>query len=321
MHSMEYPAKLAFSPDDSSLVGCEATCALWPLPVDTRPVEELRTQTQGLNSRPPVGGEHLLQVPSTQERVALRGTDPGPPIADAATPIPRVARYIDGFPVLARDPAASPLLLDLTEAYTRAPEAVDDYTSVKAGDIGVRGIVRLDGVDYDARGAVETRRTGRRSDARTPTRFKGIRVPPTPIAAFHVLMYASQAIPTSEVRDYAYLRVHYTDGASALLRIRTQREVWGSTSHDAPTPVGWVTGRILVLLGSSKLELYNNPRLPNPHPEKLIATIDLEAADEGFSEPMFYAVTAEPVIAAADNGNEKADDSATKAAADPSHPP
>jgi hypothetical protein len=179
--------------------------------------------------------------------------------------------------------------------------------------------MRIDGVDYDARGAVETRRTGRQNDPETPMRSKGIRVPATHIAAFHVLMYASQAVPTSEVRDYAYLRVHYTDGASALLRIRTQREVLGSTSHDAPTPVGWVPGRILVMLGSSRLELYSNPRLPNPHPEKLIAAIDLEAADEGFSEPMFFAVTAEPVIAAADNGNDKADN--PNAPSKPSRPP
>jgi hypothetical protein len=237
--------------------------------------------------------------------------------------LPRVARYIDGFPILARDPAASPLLLDLTRTYTRSSEFIGDYTSIKPGKLGrgFGGILRIDGVDYDARGAVEIRRTGRRNDSETPMRFQGIRVPATQIAAFHVLMYAPQATPTSEVRDYAYLRVHYADGGSALLRIRTQREVPGSTPHDAPTPVGSFASPILVMLGSSRQEWYSNPRLPNPHPERLITTIDLEAADEGFSEPLFFAVTAEPVIAAADNGNNKADDSGTKAASNPSHPP
>jgi hypothetical protein len=313
MSSMAYPIKLAFSPDDSSLVGNEGSWVLWPLASDSRPAAELRMQMQLLN--PSGGGDHLLQVPSTQERTGLRGSDPGPPVADSATPTPRVARYVDGFPILARDPAASPLLLDLTRAYTRSTEFVGDYTSsIKAGTLGYWfGIVRIDGVDYDARGAVEIRRTGRRNDSETPMRFKGIPVPVTPIAAFHVLMYAPQAVPTSEVRDYAYLRVHYTDGGSALLRIRTQREVL------APTSVGWVRGQILTMLGSSRLELYSNPRLPNPHPEKLIATIDLEAADEGFSEPMFYAVTAEPVIAAADNGKDKAGN--PNAAPKPSLPP
>ncbi len=317
MGSMAYPIKLAFSPDDSSLVGNEGSWVLWPLASDLRPVAELRTQVQLLN--PAGGGEHVLQAPGTQERIALRGADPGPPVEDSIAPMPRVARYVDGFPLLARDPAASPLLLDLTQAYTRSSEYVGDYTSTKAGALGggFGGIMRIDGVDYDARGAVETRRTGRRNDSKTPMRFKGIHVPATQIAAFHVLMYAPQAIPTSEVRDYAYLRVHYTDGSSALLRIRTQREVPGSTSHDAPTPVGWLPGRILIVLGSSRQELYSNPRLPNPHPEKLIETIDLEAANEGFSEPMFFAVTAEPVIAAADNGNHKADE--PKAASIPSH--
>jgi hypothetical protein len=319
MGSMAYPIKLAFSPDDSSLVGNEGSWALWPLASDLRPVAELRTQTQLLN--PAGGGEHLLQVPSTQERIALRGADPGPPVADSAAPMPRVARYVDGFPIMARDPAASPLLLDLTRAYTRSSEFVGDYTSIKPGTLGAGfgGLMRIDSVDYDARGAVEIRRTGRRNASETPMRFKGIRVPATQIAAFHVLMYASQAIPTSEVRDYAYVRVHYTDGGSAALRIRTQREVLGSTSHDAPTPVGWMPSQILIMLGLSHQEFYSNPRLPNPHPEKLIATIDLEAADEDFSEPMFFAVTAEPVIAAADNGKDKAGN--PNAASKPNHPP
>ena len=103
--------------------------------------------------------------------------------------------------------------------------------------------------------------------------------------------------------------------------IRTQREVPGLTTYDAPTPIGWVRGAYLTLTGYSRQDLFSNPRLPNPHPEKLIATIDFEGVDKGFtfSQPVFLAVTAEPVIATADNGKVKAGN--PNAASKPSHPP
>jgi hypothetical protein len=257
-----------------------------------------------------------------QERTDWRRADPGPPVRDETRPTPRVARYVDGFPIIARDPGASPLLLDLTAAYTRSFEFEADFTSSEvSGSLGYAfGIARIDGVDYDVRGVVELRQNGEATLARAP----GIRVPTTPISAFHVLIYAPLQTPAPEVRDYAYVRLHYQDGSMVRLPIRTQREVPGMTPDNAMTPVGWVRGVFLTQVGSSRQELMSNPRLPNPHPEKLIATIDLEGAGQRFSQPIFFAVTAEPVIAATDSGNDKAGNTETKghanAASIPSHP-
>jgi hypothetical protein len=325
MNSHAYPLQLAFSPDDHSLVGRHERWVLWLLPADARAVADLRRDAALLGPAAP--GQNVLQVPSAAERALLRAGDPGPPVRAEKRPTATAARFIDGHPLPARDPKTSPFLLDLTEVYTASSVSLpdlatsefvgEDFTAIASAGHGfASGVARIEGVDYDLRGEVAL---NRRSPFRVPA--KGIRVPSMPIAAFHVLLYAMQPTEVPEVRDYAYLRVHYRDGSSARLPIRTQREVPGMTPHDAPTPVGWVRGTFLMLIGKSRQDLISNPRLPNPHPDKPIATIDLEAAEIGFSfsRPVFFAVTAEPVIAAADSGKDKAGN--PNAAPKPSHPP
>ena len=58
-------------------------------------------------------------------------------------------------------------------------------------------------------------------------------------------------------------------------------------------------------IGSWHNMLISDPRLSNPHPDKLIATLDLETAPNTWSVPVFFAITAEPVIAAANSGSNK----------------
>src|SRR5262249_21921489 len=159
----------------------------------------------------------------------------------------------DGVSIPARDPNASPLLLDLTAFYNIAPEstrALIDSSFAVAAPLPL-GIVTLDGVDYDMRGALEMRYDsgygsvhsyGRGRGVALQSSVRGIPVPPVPIAALHVLMFASEAVPSSTERTYSIIRVHYRDGSDAVLPIRTQREVPGGTDHDRPVPVGWVFG-------------------------------------------------------------------------------
>ena len=96
--------------------------------------------------------------------------------------------------------------------------------------------------------------------------------------------------------------MHYRDGSVAKLPIRTQRDVAGYTSNDRPVPVAWAFGDHLRLIGEIKQTLICNPRIANPHPERPIATLDLLAADDIWTEPVFIAITAEPVIAATGSG-------------------
>jgi hypothetical protein len=204
---------------------------------------------------------------------------------------------IDGFPLPARAANLSPLLLDLTDFYNIAPDSIRHFVE---SDLPVAtalpwGTPRLDGVDFDVRGALELRYSA--AGDGVPQKVTGIRVPSVPIAALHVLMYAPSETPVSTEVDYAYVRLHYRDGSDAVLPIRTQREVPGWTQRDRPVPIGWAEDLELTRLGLQREKFDSNPRLSNPHPERIIASIDLETGHRRGSQPIFFAVTAEPVIA------------------------
>jgi WD40 repeat protein len=310
MHSYGELAQLAFADDDRHLLARSANLnsgwRVWPLSADDRPAADLRADSELLT--PHVAGPRVLRVAEPDERANLRRQDLG------AWPIPEMRRQfpserlIGGEPLPARDRQAGPLLLDLGESYNMAPSSMRSMMDSVIPSIGhpPLGVARIDGVDYDLRGALELRD---KSGGTVGSRFAmplgehatGIRAPPVAIAALHVLLYAPVAVPTDQEGVYASLRLHYRDGSRALLPMRTQRELPGWTDHDRPVPVGWIDGDHLRLIGAPLQGLISNPRLVNPHPERLIATIDLETADTGWSTPVFFAVTAEPVIAD-DNG-------------------
>jgi WD40 repeat protein len=311
----DFTRQLAFSPDDSTLFARKQKGLLWPVRADTRPLAEIRRDAELLS--PEAGGQRVLQMPSVEQSKRLRDRDVGALPDSDARPMPPVARIIADVPVPARDSGASPLLLDLTSAYTAAAEAGRNMlASVMPGVSKLPwGIARLDGVDYDVRGIVELRQgSGHAMAGDLQRRAPGIQVPKVPIAAFHVLIVAAFESAEPDERDYASIRLHYVDGSSAVLSIRTQRDVGGNTENDKPVPIAFASGDHLTFIGILKQTLINNPRLPNPHPERLIATLDLETASGKWAEPVFLAITAEPVIAA---GNSATNEEKAQANRDP----
>jgi hypothetical protein len=279
-------------------------------------VEELRQDAELLT--PPARGRRVLRVADATERAQLRHRDPGAWQAMEPRPAIPSARIVEGWLVPMRDPNTSPFLLDLTNYYTMSPYTIRKDTDTVLADTAdlPTGVATLDGVDYDMRGGVELRQASnaavraRGNDLRSAA--SGIHLPASPIAALHVLLFAALPLPETTERAYANIRLHYRDGSEALLPIRTQREVPGLTDHDRPTPIGWASGD-LASIGAPRSQLYSNPRLPNPHPERIIKSLDLEATKEGWSEPVFIAITAEPVegtrsvsvIPAGDSGSNK----------------
>jgi len=189
------------------------------------------------------------------------------------------------------------LLLDLTDAYDFGPETVlNTYFSVlpslRPRPVGVQ---RIAGVDYDLRGMVQV-------GAPNPTNA-GIPVPPIPVAALHLLMTVSTPIPIAGVETVAQVRLHYRDGSQAVLPIRTQREVPGYSAHDRPVPLAWAqfrgVGSLGARSGAGDLVL-SAPRLANPHPERLIRSLDLELGETGaVNTSVCLGITIEPVISAA----------------------
>ena len=292
---------LAFDPEGRSLLaelGRSRSWFVWPIASDTRRLDALEMDADLLS--PSIEGPRLLRMTSVDEHARLRARDPGAWSAHDTRPTPAIARAALQNAIPRRDPDMSPLLLDLTSGYSLGPLSMRKGTDTVLTDLVTLpiGVARLDGVDFDIRGGIELRQqnTGRGSHG-LQSAATGISVPPVPVAAFHVLMFSALALPEASERLYASVRLHYRDGSQALLPIRTQREVPGATDHDRPTPVGWASIVQLMMIGEFHNQIYSNPRLPNPYPEKLIVSLDLETSDTGWAEPVFIAVTAEPVRA------------------------
>ena len=316
--------QIAFAPDDAQLLAhtAQGSWLLWPIGADSRPLIDIHQDAALLSAA--LGGRHALQLPVTSERNTLRQHDPGAWSAPEPRPLPASIREIAGAPVPARDPGASALLLDLTQAYTLAPESILSFTNHVMSFMGgsALGVVRFDGTDYDIRGLIELMQHGGHggmSDFQ-PAIATGIRVPKIPIAAFHVLLFAPQGVPQPDEVAYASVRLHYQNGSSALLPIRVQREVPGWSDQDRPTPFALAILDGHRLSGDKKQTMISDPRLPNPHPERLITTIDLEASAETWAAPAIFAVTAEPVIPFGDSGS-KTKEGEAKAAVSPRRTP
>jgi WD40 repeat protein len=305
-------SQIAFSPDDRQLLARSAQGYLWRFPIaaETRSVAAIRQQSWRLNPRGKARPA-LVQAPLDDgEHARLRKHDTGR-WSPALEPRPQfpVERTIGGNAIARAAPGSSPLQLDLAPACNIAPDTVLDIVSGVFAEMisnTATGLVRADGIDYDVRCTILLQGLGDPARGADLTTARGIAVPAVPVAAFHVLLQATQAAPDMDTPTLANLRVHYRDGSSALLPLRIGREV-GNRGRGAQA--AWVLHDPVHLFGVDRPIVTNAPRLPNPHPERLVASIDLETVRERWSSPAFFAVTVEPVrspgntpvIAAADS--------------------
>jgi WD40 repeat protein len=323
MRSLDSADSLAFSPDDHSLLGLAAGSRqfiVWPVAADDRDIADLNRDKAMLAPAP--RGLRILQIADDEQRAALRARDPGRRRQEDR-PQTAAVKMIDDMPVPARSTDVSPLQLDLGDYYNIAPDSIRSIVDTNLPVAGGMpfGKVTLDDVQYDIRGGLELRYASRvKSSVGLQSKVPGIPVPPVAVAALHVLVDALGPSPVSSEIDYAYVRLHYRDGTDALLPLRTQREVPGWTNHDRPVPIGWVMSDVLPRQGIHQQTVISNPRLPNPHPERIITSIDLEAGDRQWNEPIFFAITVEPVIPVANSEMNAVGKDSTRAAAKGSQP-
>jgi WD40 repeat protein len=285
-----------------ALTGLGKNSFVWNVSMDARATAELRRDAGLLAPAPRTG--RVLRLPDAAEHAYLRSHDPGGWPPTTARPSLAVARYVEGAPVPRRSALADPLQLDLTDFYTTTPFTVRNMTDTDMVNTAIlpMGIATLDGIDYDIRGGVELRSRAMAGGNATRARdvqpaSRGIHVPPVPISGLHVLMLATLALSEPQEREYARIRLHYHGGGEAVLSIHTQRDVPGMTGHDRPTLVGWEDAGYAVV-GVLPIQTFASPRLANPHPERIVDSLDLEGSDSGWAEPVFIAITAEPVIPA-----------------------
>ena len=206
-------------------------------------------------------------------------------------------------------------MLDMTNVYNTAPGSLGSlmFNIIPTMNFMPLGITRIDGVDYDVRGALQLHSfTSPLAGVDFKQRVTGIAVPPVPIAAFHPLLIGGMLVPGADSTEQARLVLHYRDDSTARIPIRGGVEIAnGYDERESRVPYAWVWGDPLRLMGYLTQHLLGNPRLPNPHPDRIVASIDIEVATDmeepgnSPSNPAFFAVTAEPVIEAVKSGSSE----------------
>ena len=313
LNALDYLNRTAFSPDGRRLLALSAQgyWLQWPIAEYTRPVAEIARNVERLD--PQREDQRHVLVPSPERRRTLRATDPGPWTPLQPRPQPAVARTLFDYPIPARMPGTSPLMLDLTPAYNIDPEVVLNsfYNVLPTMRPMPVGVQRINGVDYDLRGMVQygayvagrvqpNREFMRQHDWRTgggPLELSGVAVPDLPVAAIRLLMMASTRTPVPDERVVAQLRIRYRDGSTASVPIRVQRELPGYSPEDRPVPLAWALGAMgNTYLGTRDLVL-SDPRLPNPHPERRIRSLTLSpvlSPESAPIVPLVFAISIEP---------------------------
>lgn len=311
LHVVDATVQLAFADDDRRLLGLARSghWLVWSLRADPRSPQRMREAADLL--APDSQSRRVLRMATPSERQSLRADDPGSWGAGESRPLlPTVpGARVNASPdsdqpkaVPARDPAASPLQLDLSDYYVFTPLAEYSFGSAVLPTLrGLPfGLVRLDGVEFDLRGDMElvrgtaasrfVRNNGVNADVRFP-------VPAVPLRAVHLLLYAPLAVPEPQVRPYLNLHLHYHDGTEEVVSAYTQRDIPGGTDRDRPTPLGWIYGDRRVQVGASRPMVFAAPTLINPHPDRIVDAISLEGASASFNEAGVLAITLEPVSA------------------------
>jgi len=292
-----HPTQLAFTRDGENLIARSRDdwWLRWNIAPDVRPVDQLLREAALLSpdQSSPWGG---LSSPLPQaQRQAMRAQDSGPPHAVAAAP------SVESLS--ARNPGTAANLVDLGRYYNKAlvsavsgPGYVEDFLQLPPGTH------RLLGVDYDIRGSIDLSTRGFEAAAGAPPSRIGIDPGVRRFAALDVLVNGRSMLISGETRPYAIVEIDYRDGSRDRLPILYHRDVNESTSwRNAKAGETWA--RIAWRSRNS----YGSPRnrvpprsifavhLANPHPEREVASLALEAGDEAWSSPSFFAITAQPL--------------------------
>jgi hypothetical protein len=197
----------------------------------------------------------------------------------------------------ARDPAAGPQQIDLSEIYNAAlDEASPPTTSLD--DLGQSlssfpaGLSSLAGILFDARGEIQLAR----SAANWSQYPKQVRIPVRRLfRQIHVLH--SVACSGREGSVVAEYRLRYTDGGEQALEVRYGRDLrdwWDSTAPSAPgehPQVAWSGPRWAAASTPENVQLFKTT-YANPRPETEVVHIDFISRMTQ-SAPLLVAMTVE----------------------------
>ncbi len=265
---------------------------LWRLTPDPRPVQAIATQLARLH--PGNENQNHVRVPSADERSRLRMQDPGGWSAPAPRPVipTQGLSMVDRSPVPARASDTSPLLLDLGHLYASGPDGVRNtfFTVRSQMRPYPAGVQRFGGIDYDLRGMVEVGAVEWTDAVATP--LVGAHCIPVPqaVSAIHLLLLPVVALTTQAPQTLGKLTWHYRDGSRAVMPLRTQHELPGYAGLDQNVPLVFAANIDRATVGMQS-ETVGGPRMRNPHPDRAVRCIDLEAVSQPF---LLFAITVEP---------------------------
>ncbi|QSX74932.1 protein kinase [Lysobacter arenosi] len=292
----DWIASVTFADDGSSLLASTwfGRRIVWPLRPDKRPVAEIARDAQLLGAAESDHGTPLSAPLTPATRSALRRNDPG--AVALSPPLHAVTR-----PAPARSRTLPSQALDLGAFYTAA---LDQAAAQGGNTIDLSrlpsGHQRFLGTDYDVRGFIylTMKELGTSWSGSFVDAVKGI--PVGRKARGLVILGSSGTLAQSrQPTELGRVVLHYRDGATARLPL-----IWGRDfvafwedprqfqqprlAWYMPMENGW---------GSDSTSLFEM-RLVNPHPERVIESIDLEATEQYWSAPIFVAITLQEVAAA-----------------------
>jgi WD40 repeat protein len=308
-------AQLAFSPDGSRLLARTyfGRWLWWRLDADRRTPAAIAREARDLS---PVRG--ASQRPDASERHDLRAMDPG--AAPQALPMFAAGSCLAPNPPLPpRGPSTPARLLDLPPQSAIHPyrHSLQPTTLSVANLCALpQGVQRMAGVDFDVRGAV--RPDGATTDAlyaqRAAGKTKGLPIAAgivvpeavVRVAAFELLATSPTFVqdpPPETLPVQAQLVVRYADDSVARLPVRYGRDITMWT--EAPPAASRLAWRLTLPrvesgeLFSKTVDLYL-VRLTNPHPERRVRSLDVEAMPVTWNGFAIFAITIDPATPLAD---------------------
>ena len=292
----EFPTHLAITRDDRGLIGRTRSgqWLYWNIAPDPRPVERIGREAAVLNPvQTAVAGGMSPALPDA-ERADLRATDPGPPV------------HIGGFsepPIPPRQANLPANLIDLGPYYNRPLQTMSQLRYFTFREL-TPGLHRFLGVDYDVRGFIQTSMPGFAlhidQERPPPQAVRDIRLNIGRFDALDLLIAEYAGMEGEGPRPFAVVELDYRDGNRErlpILCLRIDCTVWNPEADlldkTAP-PVAWRATDAGVPWGVWHASKIYSMRLVNPHPEREVASLAIEATNEHWSAPLLFAITAEP---------------------------
>jgi WD40 repeat protein len=287
----EYPAQLAFTADGSFIFARSRQGRLlrWNVAPDLRPAGQLVREADWLSPGPTAAGVALRPAPTLAERSALRAEDPGAPVAHGAPQ--------SGDAFSPRRPDTGENLIDLDSKFAwNVDEEIVGFAP---------GLHRFLDIDYDVRGAIGLVPGARgiadmsqlRAVAAPIRRLEGIRPGIHEAAAIDVLVQFADSLLTPTSDPHAIVEIAYRDGSRERLPIRYTNDMnainHGGKDGTDSVPIAWRATLPGAPAGDRQQTMFA-VRLANPHPERELASLALEATGQDGIGATFYAVTLEP---------------------------